>query len=307
LDFFSKPEIYKIKVVRPTEQGAIKEWCENREKQWAELVKDVISLTNGNVGTHEETGYLIIGVADKLKSDGTRHLQDVVSKELPTRSEILDKVNSYCNPPIPDIKRFEQELDGKKLFVIEIPPSPYLHRLSRQLEPPKSQGGFSSHALLIRRKDGEKIYVASSEEQEALQQEKRKLIQGENMPKSRMEISPEVYDRRIAVYRSIRKFLSLIMTHANVTLEQLREFSQETDEAIFLFDSSVANYIQILYQKAVKLRYTREVLSSSQLSVGEEISSISRESSELLMWFTEQINEVRSLMYKYISFDTHAE
>jgi hypothetical protein len=302
LDF--KLKIHKIKPTRPTEQSAIQEWTNDKEMQWAELVKDIISLANGNVGTHEETGYLIVGAADQAGSNGTRHLQAVVSDELPTQREILDKLDSYCSPNL-GLECSEQELDGKKLFIIEIPPSLFLHRLSRQLKTPNKE--FSPHVLLLRRTDGEKIYEASPEEQEILQQEKRKLIQGENMTGSRIAISPEIYDRRITVYRFVRGFLSLILTEGTVTLEQLRDFTRKTDEVIFLFDADISDYIQEIYQKAVKLYSTDKQLSgsrssSSRLPVGEERSKISKENADLLMWLTNQFDVLRRRLYNHISF-----
>jgi len=37
-----------------------------RAEHWNELIKDILALANGNIGTASQTGYLIIGVADKL-------------------------------------------------------------------------------------------------------------------------------------------------------------------------------------------------------------------------------------------------
>lgn len=46
------------------------------EGQWHELIKDVISIANGNIGTNSLTGYLIIGASDKQNQDGNRTLYD---------------------------------------------------------------------------------------------------------------------------------------------------------------------------------------------------------------------------------------
>jgi hypothetical protein len=167
LDF--KIELYKIFEPKPTANDDIKKWIKLKDQQWAELAKDVIALTNGNVGTAEETGYLIVGAKDKLKADGTPMLRDV-GNNLPSRTAILGKVNSYCDPKIPDLCCDLIEVDGVNLFVISIPPSPYLHRLTKQLITPK--GEYSPHTILIRRKDGEETYEASSEEIEEIKNEK---------------------------------------------------------------------------------------------------------------------------------------
>ncbi|MGM3308476.1 AlbA family DNA-binding domain-containing protein [Anabaena sp. WFMT] len=116
------------------------------------------------------TGYLVIGADDKLKSDGKPTLRDV-GNEVPTRREILEKVNSYCQPQLPDIQREEIWVDGIKLLIISIPPTPYLYRLSKQLKTPKKE--YSPHTVLIRRGDGERTYEASPDEQRAMEEEKK--------------------------------------------------------------------------------------------------------------------------------------
>jgi hypothetical protein len=168
LDF--KIELYKINEFKPTVQADIQRWAEAREQQWAELTKDILALANGNIGTATQIGYLIIGADHKLKPDGTPSLHDV-GNTVPTRKEILDKVNSYCQIQLPDIQCEKNLLDGINLFVISISPSPYSHRLSKQLKTPKKE--YSTHTVLVRRGDGEQTYEASPEEQKAIEQEKR--------------------------------------------------------------------------------------------------------------------------------------
>ncbi|UYD31072.1 ATP-binding protein (plasmid) [Tolypothrix sp. PCC 7712] len=170
LDF--KIELYKIYEPKPTTQSDIQEWVKAKEQQWAELIKDVIALANGNTGTAAQTGYLVVGADDKLKADGTPTLRDV-GNAIPTRKEILQKINSYCQPRLPDIQCEEVVVDGIKLFVVSIPPSPYLHRLSKQLKTPKKE--YSPYTVLIRRGDGEETYEASPKEQIAIEKEKQSI------------------------------------------------------------------------------------------------------------------------------------
>lgn len=168
LDF--KIELYKINEPKPTSQSDIQKWAENREQQWAEFIKDIIALANGNIGTTSQTGYLIVGAGDKLDADGKPTLRDV-GNVVPTRTDILGKINSYCQPALPNLQCEEIVVDGVKLFVISIPPSPYLYRLSKQLKTPKKE--YSPHTAIIRRGDGERTYEASPDEQRAMEQEKQ--------------------------------------------------------------------------------------------------------------------------------------
>lgn len=173
LDF--KIELYKIYERKPTTQSEIQKWADAKEQQWAELVKDVLALANGNVGTATQTGYLIVGADDKLKPDGTPTLRDV-GGTVPTRKEILEKVNSYCQPQVPDLQCEVILVDGVKLLVISIPPTPYLYRLSKQLKTPKKE--YSPYTVLIRRGDGERTHEASPDEQRAIEQEKHSILLG---------------------------------------------------------------------------------------------------------------------------------
>lgn len=170
LDF--KIELYKIYQSKPKDQASIQKWADEKEQQWAELVKDILALTNGNIGTAGQTAYLIIGADDKLKPDRTPNLRDV-GETTPSRKEIYEKVNAYCSPRIPDLRCEKIELYGMRLLAISIPSSPYLHKLSKQLKTPKKE--FSPHTVLIRRGDGEEIYEASHEEQEEIEKEKKAL------------------------------------------------------------------------------------------------------------------------------------
>lgn len=304
LDF--KIELYKINEPKPTVPADIQRWTEAKQQQWAELTKDILALANGNIGTATQIGYLIIGADDKLKPDGTQNLRDVGST-VPTRKEILDKVNSYCQIQLPDIQCEKILLDGINLFIISIPRSPYLHRLSKQLKTPKKE--YSPHTVLIRRGDGERTYEASSDEQKAIEQEKQAVRfdfvknhrQVDHQEQRGQRLSPEVYERKIKTYRNIRNFLDLILLDATITREQLVQFILDTDEAIFMFDREVSDYLQTLYKNAAKLYSTNKRLANSNLPTGEERLKLEEENSERLIWFTEQIEIVRNLFYKHIS------
>ena len=277
----------------------------NKDQQWAELVKDILALANGNFGTATDTGYLIVGAANERNSDGTRNLRDVVEK-LPTKRQILDKVTSYCHPPSLRIQCDKILLDGKNLFVVSIFPSPYLYSLTKPLKTPKTE--YSCHAVLLRRHDGEGTYTASSEEQEAIRQEK----QGQRMishteksertkPQNRVQLSPEVYDRKIAVYRTANNFLVLALSNGTVTSEQLLKFTVDTNEALFIFNREVADYLHTIFIKVVSLYSTHKRLENSRLPVGEERSRLAEENSELLIWLSDQFEVMRTLFHKYIS------
>ncbi len=133
------------------------------KEQWDEFIKDILALTNGNIGTSYQTGYLIIGVGDTLYSDGRRDLFDTSVLNL-TEAQILQKVNSACNPPIHDIHCSRIDLEGKSILVIAMPPSRHVHETTRSLK------RYSERTVFVRR--NETTEPATNEERESLKKEK---------------------------------------------------------------------------------------------------------------------------------------
>jgi hypothetical protein len=128
--------------------------------QWGELIKDVLSLANGNVGTAGKPGYLVIGVADDLNQHGIRELYDVGDVIL-TGQQVLDKINALCRPHLPSIYCEILLLDGIRILVMTVPPTPHLHETMRALKTPKVT--YPENTVFIRRKEG--VGVASTDEQ----------------------------------------------------------------------------------------------------------------------------------------------
>ncbi|MCB0174374.1 MAG: putative DNA binding domain-containing protein [Anaerolineae bacterium] len=142
-----------------------------QQAQWNELIKDILALANGNVGTSGQPGYLIIGIADKLNEYGTRDLYDVGELNV-TSTQILHKVNSACSPPLPDLRTKVIEYQRKRILVITIPPTPHLHETTKPLKTPGTT--YQEHTVFIRRKEG--IGLASTAERQAIQREKQNSI-----------------------------------------------------------------------------------------------------------------------------------
>src|SRR5713226_5421811 len=57
---------------------------------------------------------------------------------------------------------------------------------------------------------------------------------------TREGITLEVYDRRVAVYRTTRQFVSDVAENLRPELKLILEFAWDTDEALFLFDDDLA-------------------------------------------------------------------
>src|ERR1044072_2462303 len=98
-----------------------------------ELTKDTVALANTGGRAKDNAPHLVLGAGDKLKSDGTRDREDVRSSGY-SRKTLLDIVNASSLPPLTDLNYTELEIDGNYYGVIEVPPSPFMHELSRDLD-----------------------------------------------------------------------------------------------------------------------------------------------------------------------------
>lgn len=140
---------------------------QNKGKNLDELAKDLLALTNTAGRTADDFAYLIIGAGDVVKADGTRDAANVrPSKYSP--DQFLKIVNARCTPPVGELRFAEINHAGNFYGVVEIPPSPYVHELTRNLDTPR--GSWQRGSVLIRR--GSEIGVAAPSEIKLMEREK---------------------------------------------------------------------------------------------------------------------------------------
>lgn len=157
LDF--KREWYKI-------DGVSKE---SKERQKGELIKDVLSLANGNANVAGETAYLVIGVSDEREEGGKREIVGVENPERITRERILDIVNAVASPHLADIDCHVVPVEQKNIVVITIHPSPHVHETTKQIKTPTRT--FDEYTVFVRHGSG--VRVATTKERIALSQIKQ--------------------------------------------------------------------------------------------------------------------------------------
>jgi hypothetical protein len=119
---------------------------------------------------------------------------------------------------------------------------------------------------------------------------------------NRQRLRHETYERRLAVYKSVQRYLSEILRDGRTTYDRALQFYSEASEEAFLFDDSVQGKIDELYKKSIDMAAVHEKLypsdGSSGLPVGEERSRISNEMSELLKWHLNLLQESRPFFAK---------
>jgi len=151
------------------------------ENQKGELIKDILALANGNANVAGETSYLVIGVADEINEQGEREIVGVsdIESERISADRILKIVNTVCSPSLENLACDDFFVDEKRIVVITIPPSPYLHEITSKLHTPKRS--FDEFTVFVRH--GEKISTASTKERIAIEQLKMLRFQEvQNVP-----------------------------------------------------------------------------------------------------------------------------
>lgn len=119
---------------------------------------------------------------------------------------------------------------------------------------------------------------------------------------SKEKFKLDLFEKRFLVFAATRKFLSIILQKANITLEDLFEYRANTAEAAFLFDSDITDYLKEIDNKALSLHTLREIMGP--LRVGEERSEKAKAISEHLTWLTDQLPELKPTFSPYMKFKT---
>ena len=113
----------------------------------------------------------------------------------------------------------------------------------------------------------------------------------------------ELYEKRLAIFRSTMELLAVIMRDGNVDIVTLSKFNAETSESYFLLGRDICDYLLEVYRKGVHLRTLNEKLQVSNLPIGEERTRLADESGDLLKWFLDQFNVAREKFAEHLALD----
>lgn len=123
---------------------------------------------------------------------------------------------------------------------------------------------------------------------------------------NRQKLVLERYDRRLRVYEEVRKILSIIMSDANATVEQLLQFRTSVSEADFLFGPEITEYIDEIYRRGVQLRYWNgEYRDCYQAKTDDyDHSKVTTAMHTELTWLTSQFEPAKLKFKKYLDIST---
>lgn len=117
---------------------------------------------------------------------------------------------------------------------------------------------------------------------------------------NRLRIRLELFEKRYAIYEGAKDFIILAVQDGDLTNEAFFKLNNETQDAFFLFDRHVDEYIDTLREKGARLKCLRDRLSDQSLAVGDERSTLSAESAELSIWFGNQVLDSKRAFKKYL-------
>jgi hypothetical protein len=108
-------------------------------------------------------------------------------------------------------------------------------------------------------------------------------------------VSIEVYDRRLAIYKTTIAFLREVTKDLRPVFPTVLKFTRDTEEALFLFDESIATYLELLSTNAFRLHfldYRRTGMVSDEREMAD-FHAVAHEQTVLAVWFSEQYVEAR--------------
>jgi hypothetical protein len=115
------------------------------------------------------------------------------------------------------------------------------------------------------------------------------------------------FDNRLRLYRDVVQFLSVLSRDGDFSRQALQEFRFRIQESVFLFDQTIADYLEKLHNQASRLRMTNEQLKSMSLPIGDERDRVTVENSKQLIWLADQLPQLNKLFEPYLGGTTRAQ
>lgn len=111
------------------------------------------------------------------------------------------------------------------------------------------------------------------------------------------KINIELYNKRYAIYKATRKFISNIKSKGAIFDEDYLEFVNEKEEFVFLFGDDVAVFFNDLIKKAERKTEIKNLKADMDNPNCEELK---KENRELFLWFCDV--KLESVFMRYLDF-----
>ncbi len=118
----------------------------------------------------------------------------------------------------------------------------------------------------------------------------------------RAGVSLEVYNRRLPIYHLTMQFVRDVLKDLKPELQLILKFVADTDEAVFLFDNSIAEYLDNVFRRALRLNTLEFLRARVQTDErdAENFPALVQEETDLAMWFSEQPVEIRTRFVPFL-------
>lgn len=110
----------------------------------------------------------------------------------------------------------------------------------------------------------------------------------------------DLFEKRFAVYKGMQIFLTHVMIEAKVDLQKFFEFRGATQDAVFLFENDIPDFIKQIDKKALELKTVSD--ERRDLPKGKEKSRLARQERELLEWLNDQLPRLKEAFSPYLKF-----
>lgn len=121
---------------------------------------------------------------------------------------------------------------------------------------------------------------------------------------TRKGVSLAVYERRLPIYRKAIEFIRYVVRDARPEYPKIFEFGHDTEEALFLFDENIAQYLMELSSQAVRLHAAEKMREGAAMGRGGDFQSLASKETELVLWFTEQYDEARRRFVPFLRLES---
>ncbi len=112
----------------------------------------------------------------------------------------------------------------------------------------------------------------------------------------------DLFEKRFAVYKAAQKLLSIILRDAKIELNDIFDYQKDRQDAVFLFDKKIVDYLDALYSEALALSITRE--EYKDLPVGKERTKLVEKGSNILKELLDELPKLKDVFSPYLKFKT---
>lgn len=119
----------------------------------------------------------------------------------------------------------------------------------------------------------------------------------------RLDLQLARYDKRFKVYQALKDFIAEVIADPKISPNSVRQFDIATNEASFLFEKDICEYLALVRQKSQEMGQLslqiQELLADSQIN--EKRTQLVQQKVKLADWFFDQFHESKNKFEKYLS------